>query len=63
VLRDKEPRQIFKLSGDADYKPNKVALKPLFDWWRLLEKRKSDLKKGAEANECRLPDRVALRAP
>ena len=53
VLRPGEPKQQFLLSLSADYKPNKAALKPLFAWIRVMERKKHDVSKS-EANKCRV---------
>lgn len=57
VMRQGQPKHSFLLSEAADYKPNKRALKPLFDWMRQMTKRKHDVSES-EGNACRIPKQV-----
>lgn len=46
--------QAFRLSASADYKPNQSGLDPLFDWMKVMAKRKHDVSREP-SNSCAVP--------
>lgn len=53
VFRPAKPKQQALLSLATDYKPNKLALKPLFDWMKNMERKKHDVSRSA-ADKCKI---------